>query len=132
MFHKVQYLEFLYQNGYLNDFIWSSTGPDYEPDDGPLSEEQLEQVKETAMKFVDLGEHPKDHDEKAVEEPIVEKQLPEPDPVQPVEPEVVVEKPKKKREKKKDCERADESKLLARYAVDEICPLCREKIQLRL
>jgi hypothetical protein len=55
--------------------------PDYEPDEGPLTEVQIEQVKESAMKFVDLGEHPKDHDEKAVEEIIIEEQLPEPDPV---------------------------------------------------
>ena len=31
-FHKVEFLEFLYQNDYLKDFIWSSTGPDYEPE----------------------------------------------------------------------------------------------------
>ncbi len=30
-FHKLEFLEFLNQNGYLNEFIWSSTGPDYEP-----------------------------------------------------------------------------------------------------
>lgn len=30
-FHKLELLEFLYQNNYLSDFIWSSTGPDYEP-----------------------------------------------------------------------------------------------------
>jgi len=61
--------------------------PAYEPDDGPLSEDQVEQVKDTAIKFNDLGEHPKDFDEKALEETIVEEQLPEPDPVKRTEPE---------------------------------------------
>lgn len=28
--HKLQFLEFLYQNNYIKDFIWASTGPDYE------------------------------------------------------------------------------------------------------
>ena len=104
--------------------------PKYEPDDGPLTEEQVEEIKKSAMKFNDLGEHPKDFDEKAIEEPVAEVQLPEPEPIvrepeksileqhpyllagfdhfkntkplvhkpetQP-EPEVVVEKPKKKR-----------------------------------
>jgi hypothetical protein len=28
--HKVKYLEFLYQNNYLNDFIWSCTGLDFD------------------------------------------------------------------------------------------------------
>jgi len=106
--------------------------PKYEQDDGPLTDEQLEQIQESVkepMKFVDLGEHPKDHDEKTVEEPIVEEQLPEPEPivrepeksvfeqhpyllagfdhfknVEPMvykpEPEVVEEKPKKKRKPK--------------------------------
>ena len=55
--------------------------PNYPPDDGPLTDEQIEQVKKSAIKFNDLGEHPKDFDEKAVEEPIVEVQLPEPDPI---------------------------------------------------
>lgn len=39
------------------------------------------------MRFVDHGEHPKDHDEKSMEEPVVEEQLPE--------PEVVVKEPEK-------------------------------------
>jgi hypothetical protein len=46
--------------------------PAYEPDDGPLTEEQIEQIKETAkepMKFVDPGEHPDDHLETELEEP---------------------------------------------------------------
>lgn len=30
--HKLQFLNHLHTNGYLNDFIWSATGPDYEPD----------------------------------------------------------------------------------------------------
>lgn len=30
-FHKLEILEFLYKNNYLSEFIWSSTGPDYEP-----------------------------------------------------------------------------------------------------
>jgi hypothetical protein len=63
------------------------TGPDYEPDDGPLTDEQIAQVQESARKFVDHGEHPKDRDEKAEEEPIVEEQLPEPDPIKKAEPE---------------------------------------------
>jgi hypothetical protein len=29
--HKLQFLEFLYENDYLKDFIWASTGPDYKP-----------------------------------------------------------------------------------------------------
>jgi len=29
--HKLQFLEFLYENDYIKDFIWASTGPDYEP-----------------------------------------------------------------------------------------------------
>jgi len=55
--------------------------PKYEKDDGPLTDEQIEQIKDSAMKFVDHGEHPKDRDEKAEEEPIIEVQLPEPDPI---------------------------------------------------
>lgn len=55
--------------------------PEYEPDDGPLADEQIEQIKNSAMKFVDHGEHPKDRDDKVEEEPIIEEQLPEPDPV---------------------------------------------------
>lgn len=43
--------------------------PAYEQDDGPLTAEQIEQVKATAMRFNDPGEHPKDFDEKDVEEP---------------------------------------------------------------
>ena len=54
--------------------------PDYEPDDGPLTEEQVQQVKDSSIKFVDPGEHPKDHDEKVIEEPVVEEALPEPGP----------------------------------------------------
>jgi hypothetical protein len=49
--------------------------PKYEQDDGPLTEEQIEQVKATAMRFNDPGEHPKDFDEKDVEEPPVEKPI---------------------------------------------------------
>jgi len=60
---------------------------EYEADDGPLTDDQLKQIKESGKKFIDLGEHPKDHDEKAEEEPIVEEQLPEPDPVKKPEPE---------------------------------------------
>jgi len=30
--HKLQFLNHLHKNDYLNDFIWSATGPDYEPD----------------------------------------------------------------------------------------------------
>lgn len=30
--HKLEFLNHLHTNGYLKDFIWSSTGPDYEPD----------------------------------------------------------------------------------------------------
>ena len=48
--------------------------PEYEPDDGPLTEDQVEQIVETApkpMTFVDPGEHPNDHDQ-SIEEPIVE------------------------------------------------------------
>lgn len=37
--------------------------PDYEPDDGPLTEEQVEQIKDSVIKFVDPGEHPKDNHE---------------------------------------------------------------------
>lgn len=29
--HKLQFLEFLYQNDYIKDFIWASTAPDYVP-----------------------------------------------------------------------------------------------------
>jgi hypothetical protein len=41
-----------------------SVAPAYEPDTGPLTEDQIEQIKETVkepMKFVDPGEHPDDH-----------------------------------------------------------------------
>jgi hypothetical protein len=59
----------------------------YKPDDGPLTEDQIEQIKETTldnphppgwmfdniskepMKFVDPGEHPDDHLETELEEP---------------------------------------------------------------
>lgn len=61
--------------------------PAYEPDEGPLTEDQIEQVQKSINKFVDLGEHPKDHDEKAAEEVVVEPVLPEPDPIIPAEPE---------------------------------------------
>jgi len=74
----------------------------YEPDDGPLTEDQINQIKESVkdntpdieegnrlideiekevpeviipdepMKFDDPGEHPKDYDETQVEEPVVE------------------------------------------------------------
>jgi hypothetical protein len=49
----------------------------YEPDAGPLTEDQVEQIKETAkepMKFVDPGEHPDDHLETELAEstPVVE------------------------------------------------------------
>ena len=63
------------------------TVPAYEPDDGPLTEDQVEQIKETTldnphppgwmfdnvakepMKFVDPGEHPNDNLETELEEP---------------------------------------------------------------
>jgi hypothetical protein len=109
--------------------------PDYEPDDGPINEEALEQLRTRAkeelptseviskqelfpepMRFVDPGEHPKDHDEaqEPVEE-VEEKSILEQHPyltkgfdhfeglkplVYTPEPEVVEvieEKPKKKR-----------------------------------
>ena len=34
--------------------------PAYEPDDGPLTDEQLEQIRTSTALFVDHGEHPKD------------------------------------------------------------------------
>jgi hypothetical protein len=64
-----------------------SVAPAYEPDNGPLTEDQIEQIKETTldnphppgwmfdniakepMKFVDPGEHPDDHLETELEEP---------------------------------------------------------------
>lgn len=49
--------------------------PNYEQDDGPLTAEQIEQVKATAMRFNDPGEHPKDFNEKDVEELPVEKSI---------------------------------------------------------
>jgi len=70
--------------------------PDYEPDDGALSQEQLDQINQMAaevavkpepqepvtapvrpapMKFKDPGEHPQDYDETAVPEPEPEKSL---------------------------------------------------------
>jgi len=69
-----------------------SVAPAYEPDNGPLTEDQIEQIKETTldnphppgwmfdniakepMKFVDPGEHPADHLETELEEtkPVVE------------------------------------------------------------
>jgi hypothetical protein len=45
--------------------------PTYEPDEGPLTEEQIEQVKihiHKPMMFVDPGEHPKDKDIKTIDE----------------------------------------------------------------
>ena len=65
--------------------------PKYEQDDGPLTDNQIEQIKELVpepMRFTDHGEHPKDVDEKAIEEPVVDEiTLPEPDPVKKPEPE---------------------------------------------
>ena len=46
-----------------------------------IEPEFVEPVIHEPMQFVDHGEHPKDHDEKASEEPIVEEVLPEPDPL---------------------------------------------------
>jgi hypothetical protein len=46
-----------------------------------IEPEVNEPIINVPMKFVDLGEHPKDHDEKSLEEPIIEEQLPEPDVV---------------------------------------------------
>jgi len=85
---------------------WDKEEPAYEQDDGPIDQEVLEQLQAAAaeelptgdvvaneelfpepMKFVDHGEHPKDRDEKAEEEPIIEEQLPEPDPIVKAEPE---------------------------------------------
>lgn len=57
---------------YVADVTMPEPGPGYEPDDGPLTEEQIKQVKESAMKFVDPGEHPKDYDETKVEDPVEE------------------------------------------------------------
>jgi hypothetical protein len=62
-----------------------SVAPAYEPDDGPLTEDQIEQIKETAkepMKFVDPGEHPDDHHETELADtiPVVEKTLAEQHP----------------------------------------------------
>jgi hypothetical protein len=74
--------------------------PAYQPDDGPLTENQIEQIKETTldnphppgwmfdnvakepMKFVDPGEHPNDNleTELAEPEPVVEKTLAEQHP----------------------------------------------------
>jgi len=34
--------------------------PKYEPDDGPLTTQQVAQIQDTAKQFVDNGEHPKD------------------------------------------------------------------------
>lgn len=68
----------------------SNEEPAYEKDDGPLTDEQIEQIKEIAPKpmyFIDHGEHPKDHDEKVFEEQAVEVSLPEPDPVKKPDPE---------------------------------------------
>ena len=81
--------------------VWDDEEPQYEQDDGPINEEVLDQLRMRAaeelptgelvakdelfpepMKFVDHGEHPKDYDEKAVEESVAEIALPEPDPVE--------------------------------------------------
>ena len=79
---------------------WDDEEPQYEQDDGPLTDDQIEQIKEIVqepnieegnklideiekevpevilpsepMKFVDPGEHPDDFDETVVEEPVVE------------------------------------------------------------
>lgn len=72
---------------YVADVTMPEPGPGYEIDDGPLTEEQVEQVKQTSMKFVDPGEHPKDFDDKVDEEPIIEEPLPEPEPIKQAEPE---------------------------------------------
>ena len=80
---------------------WDDEEPEYEQDDGPINEEALAALRARAaeelptgelitkdelfpepIKFVDHGEHPKDFDEKAVEEQVVEILLPEPDPVE--------------------------------------------------
>ncbi len=50
-------------------------------------QEPVEEIKETGMKFVDPGEHPKDFDDKITQDSVVEQPLPEPDPVEKVEPE---------------------------------------------
>lgn len=73
-----------------SEVINEESEPSYPPDDGPLTEDQIDQIVETApepIKFVDHGEHPKDFDEKGAEEPVVELSLPEPDPVEKPEPE---------------------------------------------
>ena len=81
--------------------VWDDEEPQYEQDDGPINEEALAALRARAaeelpvgeviskeelfpepIKFVDHGEHPKDFDEKAIEEPIVDLVLPEPDPVE--------------------------------------------------
>jgi hypothetical protein len=66
--------------------------PNYEPDDGALSQDQLDQINQMAaevavkpepqepvrpapMRFKDPGEHPQDYDETAVPEPEPEKSL---------------------------------------------------------
>lgn len=72
---------------YVAEVTMPEPGPGYEIDDGTLTEEQIEQVKQTSMKFVDPGEHPKDFDDKVDEEPIVEEPLPEPEPIKQAEPE---------------------------------------------
>ena len=64
-------------DAWVADVTMPEPGPGYDVDN-----EQIGQVKDSSIKFKDLGEHPKDFDEKAVEEPIIEEeQLPEPDPV---------------------------------------------------
>lgn len=93
--------------------IWDEEEPEYEPDDGPLVDSQIDQIKEslpdidegnrlideiekevpevilpkTPIKFTDPGEHPKDFDDKIAEEVLTELPLPEPDPVAKSEPE---------------------------------------------
>lgn len=62
-------------------YVADVTMPDYEPDDGPLTEEQVEQIKEdaqpflptgevvsTSTLFVDAGEHPQDTFEHEIEQ----------------------------------------------------------------
>lgn len=105
-------------DAWVADVTMPEPGPGYESDDGPLTTEQIEQIKDSTIKFVDPGEHPKDYDETQVEEPIVEvkeeKSLLEQHPyltipfkhfetttpmVYKPEPEVVEEKPKKRDKK---------------------------------
>lgn len=52
-----------------------------------VEEPIVEEVKPEPIRFVDPGEHPKDFDDKIIEEAITEVPLPEPDPVAKSEPE---------------------------------------------